>query len=503
MMTDYATALERVKALPEPLLREVLASLGDRPWREIAHAGQLPPEEWRTWYVRGGRGSGKTWVGAQILAEMAQAEPGEYAVVAPTGPACQSVCIEGPRSGLIRVLGTNLGEIKRGASKLVESYNITGSVLRLRNGSIIYGDSADDGAPTVQGKNLRGLWADEVGLWRKWDLAWNESIRYAVRLAPARIIATGTPKAGHPLVKALMADDGVYKTLLRTIDNVANLDAPYVAELYAQWGGTQRGRQELEGEIIDDVAGALWHRPYFLYGAAPALVRVVVGIDPAVTSEKSSDLTGIIAAGKGTDRRGYVLADRSGRYTPDEWARKAVDLAAETGADAIIVETNNGGDMCKLVLENELERRRRAGESVAVAVRGITASRGKRTRAEPISQLYEQGRVTHVEPLPMLEDELCTWAPEEDAKSPDRLDAMVWALTELMLGEPGILGMYRAMMAPVAPVAEVVMPSAPQGPTVRLDPRAQCPVQVRVDNASVRCTLYHGHPGEHTDKVAA
>ena len=407
MMIDYATALERVKALPEPLLREVLASLGDRPWREIAHAGQIPPDEWRTWYVRGGRGSGKTWTGANVLAEMAQAEPGEYGVVAPTGSACQDVCIEGPRSGLIHVLGTNPSEIKRGASRLVESYNITDSIVRLRNGSIIYGDGADDGAPTIQGKNLRGLWADEVGLWRKWDLAWNESIRYAVRLAPARIVATGTPKAGHPLVKALMADATVHKTLLRTADNIANLDADFIAELYAKYGGTQRGRQELEGEIIDDVAGALWHRPYFRYGEAPDLVRVVVGIDPAVTSEETSDLTGIVAAGKAADRRGWVLADRSGRYTPDGWARAAVDLAAELGADAIIVETNNGGDMCKLVLENELERRRQAGESVAIAVRGITASRGKRTRAEPISQLYEQGRVSHAEPLPDLEDQLC------------------------------------------------------------------------------------------------
>jgi predicted phage terminase large subunit-like protein len=415
-------------------------------WRELARPSQLPPDEWRTWYVRGGRGSGKTWTGANILAEMARAEPGEYGVVAPTFEAVRTVCFEGPRSGLIRAFGTNLGDIKRGASQLVESYNLSTAILRLRNGSIIYGDGADDGAPTIQGKNLRGLWADEVGLWRRWQQAWNESIRYAVRLAPARIVATGTPKAGHPLVRSLMSDDSVHKSLLRTIDNVANLDADFIAELYEKYGGTQLGRQELGGELIEEMEGALWRHSYFEYNQPPDLVRIVVGIDPAVTSGEASDETGIIAAGKGADRKGYVLADASGRYTPDGWARRAVELADEMRAEAIIVETNNGGDMCKLVLENELERRRNVGAPVSVAVRGVTASRGKRTRAEPISQLYEQHRVIHVGPLPTLEDQCCTWVPDE-GESPDRLDALVWALTELMLGEPGILGLYRAVLA--------------------------------------------------------
>src|SRR5205814_6712517 len=132
--------------------------------------------------------------------------------------------------------------------------------LRLRNGSTIYGDGADDGAPTIQGFNLRGLWADEVGLWKKWQMAWEESIRFAVRLAPSKIVATGTPKRGHPLVKALMDDAEIPKTLLRTMDNADNLDPRALADLIRLYGGTTLGRQELEGEVLDDVPGALWRR---------------------------------------------------------------------------------------------------------------------------------------------------------------------------------------------------------------------------------------------------
>lgn len=410
---------------------------GQTSWRAVAHPGQIPPEDWRVWYVRGGRGSGKTWCGANVLAEMALDIPGEYGVVAPTGSACQEVCIEGPRSGLIHVLGTDLSEIRRGVSRLVESYNLTDSIIRLRNGSIIYGDGADDGAPTVQGKNLRGLWADEVGLWRKWDRAWNESIRYAVRLPPSRIIATGTPKAGHPLVKALMADETVHKTLLRTMDNVANLDAAFIAEQYARWGGTQRGRQELEGEIIEEVEGALWMRSMFeIRKPSPqTTTRRVVAIDPAATSGNEADETGIIVASRSQDGRGFVEQDLSGRMTPDAWGRRAVIAYVESKADVIVAEDNNGGEMVEAVIRNaaaSLNREDPATYPAFVAVRRVHASRGKVVRAEPVSQLYEQERIYHTQPFPELEDQLCTWT-QESGYSPDRLDALVWALTEMLV----------------------------------------------------------------------
>lgn len=423
-------AVDRVRALPQPLLRALLDEL--LTWRDKARPEQLPPEgEWRTWYVRGGRGSGKTWTGGNTLAEMALASPGEYGVVAPTDSAVRDVCIEGP-SGIIHALGTNLAEIKRGASEKVLSYNQSSAILRLRNGSVIYADGADDGAPTIQGKNLRGLWADEVGLWRKWQQAWEESIRYAVRLSPARIVATGTPKRGHPLVRALMADGAVNKTLLKTSDNAQNLDPALLAELYAKYGGTTLGRQELEGEILDDVPGALWQRDRIdrsRVGTSPSLDRIVVAIDPSATSTESADEAGIVIAGistamgtTGITKHGYVLEDISMRASPATWARAAIDAYHRHHADRIVAEVNNGGEMVEYVIHSI---------DPSVPYTAVHASRGKVTRAEPISALYEQSRVHHVGAFELMEDQMCSWVPGE--KSPDRMDALVWALTHLMV----------------------------------------------------------------------
>lgn len=413
-----ATAAVRARAVTEVIPAS---------WREAARTEQLPPEgEWRTWYVRGGRGSGKTWTGANLLAEWAQGTPGEYGMVAPTFADMRDKCIEGP-SGLLRALGTNRVEVERGASRNVQSWNRSQGELRLRNGSTIYGDGADDGAPTIQGFNLRGLWADEVGLWKKWQMAWEESIRFAVRLAPGLIVATGTPKRGHPLVKALMNDTGVAKTLLRTMDNAANLDPTALADLIRLYGGTTLGRQELEGEVLDDVPGALWKRSTIEAGrtlATPAFVRVVVAIDPSATSTESADECGIVCAGIDALGNGYVLDDKSLRASPNKWASDAIALYHRRMADRIVAETNNGGEMVGQII---------AGLDPNVSYRAVTASRGKQTRAEPIAALYEQGRVKHVGMFELLEDQMCGWVPGD--KSPDRMDALVWALTDLMVSQ--------------------------------------------------------------------
>lgn len=419
------TAFQELAAYPKPVLRAILAEL--ETWRDYARKEQLPPEgEWRTWYVRGGRGSGKTWTGANLLAEWAQATPGEYGMVAPTFSDMRDKCIEGP-SGLLRALGTNRVEVERGASRNVQSWNRSQGELRLRNGSTIYGDGADDGAPTIQGFNLRGLWADEVGLWKKWQMAWEESIRFAVRLAPGLIVATGTPKRGHPLVKALMNDTGVAKTLLRTMDNAANLDPTALADLIRLYGGTTLGRQELEGEVLDDVPGALWKRSTIDEGRTldtPAFVRVVVAIDPSATSTESADECGIVCAAIDAMGIGYVLDDKSLRASPNKWASDAIALYHRRMADRIVAETNNGGEMVGQII---------AGLDPQVSYRAVTASRGKQTRAEPVAALYEQGRVKHVGSFELLEDQMCQWVPGE--KSPDRMDALVWALTDLMVSQ--------------------------------------------------------------------
>lgn len=401
---------------------EAKRRLRRRLWQRVARPEQrIPDGDWRTWYLQGGRGSGKTRAAAEALAEHIETHPaGDWGVIAPTYGAARDVCVEGP-SGLLQALG--LG-------RTFDGWNRSMGELRLPDGGMVYVDGADDGALRVQGKNLRGAWCDEVGLWRRWQLAWHESLAFAVRIDPARIIASGTPKEGHGLVRLLVDDANVPKSRLRTRDNLANLSPEAVAELEAAYGGTRRGRQELDGEFLTDVPGALWSLAMIDAGRvdrAPDLVRVVVAVDPAVTSGDDSDETGIVAAG--VDHAGdvYVLADRSCRLSPDGWARRVVDLFDEHAADRVVAEVNNGGDLVELTLRT-VDRE--------VPYRKVHATRGKRLRAEPVAALYEQGRVHHVGVMGELEDQLVSWTPES-ATSPDRMDALVWAVTDLALGGHG------------------------------------------------------------------
>lgn len=386
-------------------------------WQRVARTEQRPPAgDWRIWYLQGGRGSGKTRAAAEAFAEMIEAsEPGEWGVIAPTYGDGRDTCVEGA-SGLLQALGL---------PRTYDGWNRSMGEIRLPNGSVIYVDGADDGALRVQGKNLRGAWCDEVGLWRRWELAWRESIAFAVRLAPAQIIASGTPKQGHGLVRLLVADPTVPKSRLRTRDNLANLSDAAVADLEAAYGGTRMGLQELEGELLLDTPGALWtvesfDREGFRAEAPDDLQRVVVAIDPAVTAEETSDESGIVVAG----RRGvssWVLEDLSLRADPASVARTAVGAYHDLAADRIVVEANNGGDWLPALI---------ATVDPTVKVDKVHASRGKALRAQPVAGLYEQGRVHHVGCLAVLEDQMCSWTPESRT-SPDRLDALVWALTSL------------------------------------------------------------------------
>ena len=402
-------------------------------WRVLARPEQLPPDDWsRVWYIRGGRGGGKTWTGGHALAEMALTHSGDWAIVAPTYGDARDTCVEGP-SGLLAALGTNRVEVDRGQSRHVRAWNRSLGELKLRNGGTVYIDGADDGALRIQGKNLRGAWCDEVGLWRNWRVAWEESIQFAVRLAPARIIATGTPKRGHRLVRQLIDDPTVAKSLVRTMDNAANLDPSALEEFLRRYRGTTLGRQELEGEMLSEVPGALWSREIIRYRPAqmrkvgdvlvPDMARIVVAIDPAVTSGEDSDETGIVVDGLGADGWGYTLADLSCRMPPAAWARRAIEAYRDFGADRIVAEANNGGDLVSTVI-------RQIDPNVPVTL--VHASRGKRTRAEPVAALYEQGRWFHVEPFPELEDQQCSYTGEPGEDSPDRMDAHVWGVSDLM-----------------------------------------------------------------------
>src|SRR5947207_145760 len=355
-MTSLTTNPKSSEKSSAPSLRDVRTkTLLSLAWRVLRRPEQKPPAgEWRVWYIRGGRGSGKTRAGSETLAEWIRANPGhEWAAVAPTFGDARDVCVEGP-SGLLNAFGL---------PRSFKGWNRSYGELFLPNASGVYCDGADDGALRIQGRNLAGLWADEVGLWRQWRIAWEESIAYAVRIDPARIVATGTPKRGHPLVKLLLHDDSVQTTRMRTADNAVNLSSAALADLQRRYAGTELGRQELEGEELTDVPGALVRREMIGYGDAPLSVqegvvrptyqRVVVAIDPAVSYGPESDETGITVQAKGIDGKGYVLDDISGHYSPHDWARAAMNAFDEHKADAIVGEVNNGGDLVESNLSND------------------------------------------------------------------------------------------------------------------------------------------------------
>lgn len=392
-------------------------------WHQYARPAQLLPRgEWRSAWISGGRGSGKTRAGAEGAADLALIDPTvDGAIVGPTFGHARRICVEG-ESGILRAL-----------AGWVQKYNRSEGIIYLTEGGTIFLDGADDGAYRIQGENLGWCWCDEIGLWNvlHWEAAWHESIQFAVRKPPGRILATGTPKAGHPLVKLLDSDPSVHKSRMSTYDNLANLDPVQVQYLRERYEGTRLGRQELEGEVIDEVEGALWTREMIEASRVEEILeteRVVVAVDPPGGATEA----GIVAAAltKGYcacgDRESlphvYVLRDESLLPSgPEQWGRAAVNLYDSLDADRIVAEINFGGDMVENVVR---------GISRGVSFKTVRASRGKQIRAEPVAALYEQNRVHHVGAFPDLEDEMTQWTPEE-SWSPNRLDALVWAVTEL------------------------------------------------------------------------
>lgn len=402
-------------------------------------AQRIPRHLQRGVYWRGGRGSGKTRAATQAFATLIVENfdrPLEWAVVAPTQGDARTVCMESVSSGLLQALGCKVaaGGTILDPGPYVLSYSKTTATIYLRSGGVVYSDGADDGGYRIQGKNLAGVLADEVGLWKKWKAAWNESIRYAVRISPAKLIICGTPKRTMPareLVKQLLADPRIENRQLLTRDNAANLDEDTLADFMAHQG-TALERQELEGELIEEIDGALWrigniddHR-LDVASTEDAFkvidpLRVVIGIDPAVTANEDSDETGIIVAAKGADGKGYVLEDLSGVYRPEDWPPLVIEAAERWAVDRVVAEVNNGGDYIGTVL-------RAAG--YAGAYDTVRATRGKEVRAEPVAMAYQKGRGVHVGNFPELEEQMCSWVPGE-GKSPDRVDALVWAMSYL------------------------------------------------------------------------
>jgi phage terminase large subunit-like protein len=443
-------------------------------WIKMARDEQLiPPGAWRVCYFQGGRGSGKTRAGAGGLARWVLDDPdgeGEYGIIGPTYADAWTKCVEG-KAGILRALGTSMLEIKDGRSKTVRSAWRTYGQVVMRNGVIIYIDSAAEGGLRIQGRNLKAAWADEIGLWDKWDTAWNESLRYAVREGISKIIATGTPKASRParrLVRALIRNDpgegGVVVRKLRTIDNAANLSDAFLRAVVGGAQGTRLERQELEGELLDDVANALWTRdlldgvhcgPVAGEGGPPFLVKTVIGVDPSDGSEESDEQAYTVAGlGPPEDGHLYVAENWGGQEAPAPFAKRCIRKAIEWDA-TLVVEKNHGGAWLREVFAQAQRDMR-----TSVRVHEIHASQAKRTRAEPVSLMYERyardGRPLvlhchtphqapcncedkahpfHLTPdrnMPELEDQMATFTGAAGERSPDRLDSMVWAATPFL-----------------------------------------------------------------------
>lgn len=401
-------------------------------WQVWARDDQLPPqplaggERWRTWLILGGRGAGKTRAGAEWIRQVALG------------------CVPGAERELrIALIGETLSEVRRvmieGVSGLLAIHGIHDrptfepSKRRLvwPNGVRAEMFSAED-AEGLRGPQFAAAWCDEVAKWRQPEAVW-DMLQFALRLGPwPQVVATTTPRP-VPFLKQLIADETTAVTRAATHDNAANLAPTFITEMTRRYAGSALGRQELMGELIDERAGSLWRRDWIeatRVMRAPDLRAIVVAVDPPVTATASSDACGIVVAGLGDDGRAYVLADRTlqGRE-PAAWARAAIAAYRDHHADRIVAEINQGGDLVIAVLRQI---------DGAVPVRKVRATRGKWVRAEPVAALYAEGRVAHVGLHAALEDELCAFGADGLAHghSPDRLDALVWALTDLMLDVP-------------------------------------------------------------------
>lgn len=412
-------------------------------WQLWARDAQLPPPgDWTWWLVLAGRGFGKTrcgaeWVHARVMAGDAR----RIALVAPTAADTRDTMVEG-ESGLLHV----------GLPQDRPTYEPSKRRLTWPNGAVgtLFSSEEPD---RLRGPQHDTVWCDELAAWKYLRATW-DMLAFGFRLGTPRGIITTTPRPTEVL-KELLADPDVVLTKGSTFDNAANLAPGFLTRLKKRYEGTRLGRQELEAQLLEDTPGALWTLATFERNrvvVAPELVRVAVAVDPQAADPKANPddenaaETGIVAGGIDAAGEGYVLRDASGRLSPAEWGERAVMLHDELRADHITVEVNQGGAMAVHVLTSAAEKLWREKKRTArtVVVRQVHASRGKATRAEPVSSLDEQGRIHHVGTFAKLEDQCATWVP--GLKSPDRLDARVWLFTDLMVG-PGTADPFSEIAA--------------------------------------------------------
>jgi phage terminase large subunit-like protein len=412
-----------IASLPDAERAAILASLTEaqaeellHDWRFWARPNQIAPEgDWRTWLVLAGRGFGKTEAGAQWVKERVDSGARNIAIIAETQKDLEEVMVS-------RLLSIH---------PQAEAPKVRYKPVRLvwPNGAMALGYNGTE-PDQLRGPEFDTAWVDELAKYRYARETW-DMLQFTMRRGrDPRVLVTTTPRP-IPVLKEIMADAATEVTRGSTFDNADNLPAAFLQTIRSKYEGTRLGRQELNAEVLDDVPGALWTREMLdraLVKSAPDLVRVVVAVDPSGTkgAADAGDSIGIVAAGKGTDGNAYVLADRTCKLSPDGWGRRSVATYHELKADRIVAERNFGGAMVEHVIRTVDPR---------VSYKEVTASRGKVARAEPVAALYEQGRVKHVGGFPDLEDQMCSMTPDGflGEGSPDRADALVWAITELMI----------------------------------------------------------------------
>jgi phage terminase large subunit-like protein len=454
---DSRTSLLNLAKLPRTTIAALLDQMSEEDADALIHdwplwrrENQQPPadEEWSVWLNLGGRGSGKTRTGAEFVRDAIRNGCSRVALVAETAADAREVMVEG-ESGVLSVCWEHDRDIF-GRPIGVPLYEPSKRRLTWQTGAIAttYSSERPD---MLRGPQHDGAWCDEIAKWRYYD-AWDQ-LMFGLRLgADPRCCVTTTPKPTK-LLKDILKDPGTRVTRSSTFDNRAYLAPTFFRKIVNRYKDTRLGRQELLAELLEDTPGALWNRALLDATRIPALdhqgqmtplpdlQRVVVAVDPATTSGEDANETGIIVAGKGFNDHGYVLEDLSFRASPDGWGRRAVLAYFYNRADCLVAEKNQGGEMVGHVLKTAAVSLKAQGKipHSDINFKLVHASRGKATRAEPIAALYEQKRVHHVGVLAELEDQMCEFTldfdPDEAGYSPDRLDATVWGLHDLMLGD--------------------------------------------------------------------
>ena len=415
-------------------------------WDFLARPDQLPPAgNGSVWLYLAGRGSGKTRAGVEWVRRKIKQGSRRIALIAPTTSAARDVLIEGESGILAHAWEHDRDDLGNVIGRPM--YEPSKRRLTWGNGAIATAFSAEE-PDRLRGPQHDVVLADELAAWSlikreslelqksyAWDMA---MMGLRIGKNPQAMIAT-TPRP-IPILRELLRSPMCVVTRATTYANRRNLAPAFFQHIIAKYKGTRLGRQELEGDILEEAEGALWTRLMVEQardGRKSELLRTVVAVDPALSATASSALTGIVVAGRGYDQRVYVLADLSGRFSPDSWARVAVNAYKQYNADRIVAEGNQGGELVRKTLQT-------VDANVPIAI--VHARHSKQARAEPVAALYEQRRVTHIAPFPELDDQLCTWEPLCGEPSPDRLDAMVWAVSALMFQgeEPKIVQPFVA-----------------------------------------------------------